>query len=116
MNIAQIKATYASKLEELCTVRRYTGLSASRPYFDAEGIRGHVKGVGSESDDSGVIQQKYHVILYADDLIAKGITLPLTTDDVVIVHGKPELSIKDLNDASRRCAGVLIAYEFEAVG
>lgn len=100
-------------MKDSVTIRRYTGLGENRPYFDAV-VKARVTGLPPEIDD-GIIQERYKIIAYADDLVTKQFPLPMTTDDAVFVRGK-KLAIKLLDEQTRRIGDVLIAYEIEAVG
>jgi hypothetical protein len=115
--VAQAKTQYARALKERVTLRRFipgtTG--ANRPRFDAEGVRARTVGYEPHELVGAIVQGDRKIIVYADDLIAKGFTLPVTTADQVIVRGKP-LSIQAVDDSTRRIDSELIAIELQVRG
>lgn len=117
MNVAQVKAHYARTLKERVTLRRYIAgtTGSNRPRFDAEGVRARTVGYEPHELVGAIVQGDRKIIVFADDLLAKGFTLPITTSDSVIVRGKP-LSIQAADDSTRRIDGELIAIELQVRG
>lgn len=117
MNAAQAKAQYARTLKERVTLRRFIpGTTGSnRPHFDAEGVRARTVGYDPHELVGSIVQGDRKMIVYADDLIAKGFTLPVTNSDKVVVRGR-ELAIIAPNDSTRRIDDVLIAIELQVRG
>lgn len=117
MTPASVKRDYVMMLRERITVRRYTGSGNSRPRFDAEDIRARVTGYDRQEliNNTNIIQGDSKVIVFADDLIDRGFALPVTVDDMIVVRGR-ELSIKAVDDKTRRVDGVLIAYDLQVEG
>ena len=111
MNAAEIKRAYARELKETIGVRRYTGTGATRPRYDIF-IRGKATPYGATELIGTITQGDQKVFLLAEDIIAGLMTLPITTNDKVVVKGK-ELSI--VNPAERKAPdGTLVAYEIQA--
>lgn len=109
-----VKADYRRSLKEWVVVRRFTGIGPNRPRFDVS-ARARVVGYAPEQL-VGVIQQgDRKAIVYADDLIEGGMTLPITTSDKLIVNGR-EMAIIAPDDLTRRVNGVLIALELQVRG
>lgn len=117
MNAAQVKAQYARTLRERVTLRRFIAgtTGANRPRFDAEGVRARTVGYEPNELIGAIVQGDRKIIVFADDLLAKGFTLPVTTSDMVIVRGKP-LSIQAADDSTRRIDGELVAIELQVRG
>ena len=115
MTPESVKAEYARFLREAVYVRRYTGTGTNRPRFDA---KARARVVGYDEKDlvgGGIVQGDRKAIVYVDDLIANGLTLPVTTSDKLVVRGK-ELAIIAPDDSTRRVDGVLIALELQVRG
>lgn len=117
MSVAATKAHYARSLKERVTLRRFIAgtTGSNRPRFDAEGVRARTVGYEPHELVGAIVQGDRKMIVYADDLIAKGFTLPVTTSDVVLVRGK-QLAILAADDSTRRIDGVLIAIELQVRG
>lgn len=117
MNAAQVKAQYARTLKERVTLRRLSSgtTGSNRPRFDAEGVRARTVGYDPDELVGAIVQGDRKIIVYADDLIAKGFTLPVTTNDKVVVRGK-ELAIIAPDDSTRRVDDVLIAIVLQVRG
>jgi len=115
MSVESVKASYARTLKERVTIRRYTGSGSSRPRFDAENIRARTVGYEPHELVGGVVQGDRKMIVFADDLIARGMTLPITTSDKAVVRGK-EIAIMAADDSTRRVNGSLIALELQVRG
>jgi hypothetical protein len=93
MTSDEIAAYYAAELQETVVMRRYTGGGTNRPRFDVE-ARGKAWGYRSQDLVGSIQQGDQRVVVLADDLIAGGFVLPVTTNDRVVVKGR-ELSIID---------------------
>lgn len=114
MTPQQIRADYAATFDrvgEFVVVRRFTGAGQNRPRFDYE-ARARVMGFDPRDLVGNIIEGDRKVILLAEDLIAAQCPLPLVVGDNLkaVVRGK-EVSIKAVDDNTRRVAGVLIAIE-----
>lgn len=110
------KAMYRRRIGvgEPILIRRYTGAGVNRPRFDAE-VRARVVGYQAEELVGGIVQGDRKVIFLAEDLNAAQFAGPITTNDKAVVRGK-ELAIIAPDDSTRRCQGVLIAYELTVRG
>ncbi len=119
MNPDQAKAMYMRRLGdfEQVTIRIYTGAGSSRPRFDYEEIRARPVDFNPDELVGGIIQGDRTVIVLADDVANAGIPLPLAAgaNTKVVIRGR-ELTIKAINDNTRRLAGDLIAYEMVVGG
>lgn len=117
MNVEGIKARYRealSKRGETIKIRRYTGTGPSRPMFEVE-CRAVVTGYQPEEMVGGIQQADKKAIVLHEDLAGTGLSLPLTNSDFAIVKGKQH-AIRVPDDATRRVAGVVIAYELQVIG
>lgn len=117
MSPDEVKASYRKAFEpfETISIRRYSGSGASRTSADATNCRARVMGYEPHELVGTVLQGDRKIILYADDVSDNGLTLPLTTNDKVVVRGK-ELAIIRVDDSTRRIGDELIAYELQARG
>lgn len=105
--------SYAQVLEETLFLRRYTGTGSSRPRHDAQ-CRGRATPYKFTELVGSIQQGDHQVIVLAADVARNGLTLPVTTNDKVVVAGK-ELSI--IAALARKAPdGSLIAYELQARG
>ncbi|MPZ41307.1 MAG: hypothetical protein GEU95_25325 [Rhizobiales bacterium] len=117
MTPASVKASYRRMLDQVgepILVRRYTGTGPNRPKADVE-VRARVTGYEPHELIGAIQQGDRKVILLAEDLVAGGFALPITSADKVVVRGK-ELAIHAPDDSSRRIAGELVAYELQVRG
>ncbi len=113
MNAAEIKRAYAAELKETIGVRRYTGAGANRPRYDIF-IRGKATPYGTDELMGTVTQGDQRVILLVEDIIAAQMSLPITTNEFLVVKGK---QIAIINPAERKAPdGTLVAYEIQARG
>jgi hypothetical protein len=113
MTADEIKAHYAAELQETIIVRRYTGAGANRPHFDAA-ARGKAWGYSVKELVGTVQQGDTRVLVFTDDLIAKGFSLPLTSSDKVVVKGR-ELAI--INPAVKKAPdGKVVVNDLQARG
>ena len=115
MSPEAVKNSYVRTCTDLVTVRRYTGSGSVRPKFDVEDCRARVVGYAPHELIGNILQGDRRIILVADDLLGKGFSLPLTTNDKIVVRGK-ELAIIAVDDSTRRVNAVLIAYELQVRG
>lgn len=115
MTPESVKADYRRTLKDTgIVIRRYTGTGQNRPFFDV-GVRARVTGYDEKELVGGIVQGDRKAIIYADDVVNGGLTLPITTNDKLRVRGK-ELGIIAADDSTRRIDGVLIAIEIQARG
>lgn len=115
MNPETVKASYRRNLKDTITLRRYTGSGTSRPRFDAENIRANVAGYQPHELIGTIMQGDRKIIVLVEDLINKNFTLPVTSNDKVVIDGK-ELAILAPDGSTREVNGVLIAYELQVRG
>lgn len=94
--------------------RRYTGVGPTRPKFDVE-VMAVVVGYEEKDYVGSISVGDRKVILLVEDLVEAQLSLPVTTNDKLVVRGK-ELAIIAADDSSRRVAGELIAYELQCRG
>lgn len=116
----QARATYRRMMAaegETVTLRRYSGTGAGRVYTDYAGLRARVVAFQAHELVAGVVQGDRMVILLAEDVADQGVVLPIASGgaDRLIVRGK-ELSIKAVDDNTRRVAGEVIAYDVKIGG
>jgi len=110
-----VKADYARTLKEWVTIRRWTGSGPTRPRFDAQ-ARAKVIGFAPQELIGGIVQGDRKAIVFADDLIAAGLTLPVTTNDKCVLASGKECAIIAADGETRKVDGVLIAYELAVRG
>jgi hypothetical protein len=113
MNTEEIKAAYRNALKEKITVRRYTGAGTNRPRFDVT-VRGKARLFDAKELVGAITQGDQQVLLLVEDLIARGFTLPLTTNDKVVIAGK-EIAIVAPNTRKAE-DGTVVAYDCQARG
>lgn len=116
MNVDAIKAAYARALGDFETIliRRYTGSGSTRPRFDVP-CRARVTGFTPQEMVAGIQQADRKAIVLHDDLIDAGFVLPITNSDFAVVQGKQH-AIRVPDNATRRVAGVTVAYELVLIG
>lgn len=113
MTADELKTHYAAELRETIIVRRFTGSGANRPKFDAE-VRGKAWGYSAKELIGAIQQGDTRCLVLVGDLIAKGMTLPLTSSDKLVVAGK-EIAI--ISPKPRKAEdGTLVAYDIHARG
>lgn len=110
-----IKASYRRACREVIVVRRYLASStgSSRPFIDAT-VHGRAQAYGATELIGGVVQGDTRVIVLAEDILAQGLTLPLTTNDKIRIKGK-EIAIM-VPMERKALDGTLIAYELQCRG
>lgn len=114
---ARVKAAYKRSLTRVgqtISVRRYSGTGPARAKVDTP-AKARVTGYDPEELIGTIVQGDRKVIVLVEDLIENGFTLPVTTNDKLVVDGK-ELAIQAVDGNTRKVAGVLIAYEIQARG
>jgi len=115
----QAKAMYVRRLGdfEMVSIRIYTGAGSSRPRFDYEPIRARPVDFNPDELVGGIVQGDRNVIVLAEDVINAGVPLPLATgaNTKMVIRGR-ELTIKAIDDNTRRLGGELIAYEMQVGG
>lgn len=104
---------------ETISIRKYTGTGTNRPRFDWD-VLARVTDYAAEELAGAIVQGDSKLIVLHDDLVASQYPLPLQTSGSfanlkAIVRGK-ELSIRAVNDRTRRLGNVVIAYEIAAGG
>lgn len=117
MSPDDIKAQYLAALDEvgeIITIRRVTGTGPNRPKFDVD-VRARVTGFTPQELIGGIQQADRKAIVLHDDLVAAGFALPITNSDYAVVQGRQH-AIRVPDNATRRVAGVTIAYELQIVG
>jgi hypothetical protein len=103
-------------------VRRYAGTGMARDVVQEAIARGRVAGLDAEDIVGDIKLSDRKVILLndpdaavPDGKVALSTLLPLRTTDKLLVRGR-ELSIDNVDDDTRRIAGVSIALEIIARG
>lgn len=114
MTDEELRASYGAQLQESLLIRRYTGTSPSRTKVDAP-VRGRATRNTSNELVGSVIQHDHVVVVYADDIPAGGVTLPLLGSDKVVTEAGLELAITAIKER-KSYIGTLIAYELQARG
>lgn len=116
MTPSQVKASYKRMLGEFETIaiRRYSGTPGARTSADKSCLGKSVAYQGHELVGT-VVQGDQKVFAFVDDLNAAGLTLPVTTNDKVVV-GTKELAIMAVDANTIRLRGETIAYILQARG
>jgi hypothetical protein len=109
----ELKAMYGRMCRHDITVRRFTGVGASRTKTDYT-VKGIARLYGGKELAGSITQGDQKVIVLAADLTALGFVLPVTNADRLIVGGK-EVSIIAAPDRTG-LDGAAIAYECQARG
>lgn len=113
MTADELRAHYAAELKEPVIVRRFWGAGSNRPKFDVE-VRGKAWGYSATELVGSIQQGDQRVLLLAEDLIAKGFALPLTSADKLVVKGR-EIAV--VSAGSRKAPdGSLVVYDVQARG
>lgn len=113
MTTDEIKAAYAAELKEPLIVRRLSGPASQRSRFDVD-VRGKAWGVKGQELVGAVQQGEQRVLILIEDLLAKGMTLPLTAADKVLVAGR-ECGIKTVG-LRKTPDGTAVAYDLVVGG
>ena len=111
---ARIAASYKRALDrvgETLAVRRYSGDGHAPAHVDTP-VRGRVTEYQANELIGSIVQGDRKVICLVDTINS---VLPLTVADKIIVRGE-ELSIRSVDDNTRRVNGVLIALEIQVSG
>lgn len=115
----QAKAMYLRAIGqfEAVAIRIYTGAGSNRPRFDYEPIMARPVDFNPDDLVGGIVQGDRNVIVLAEDVLRSGIPLPIVigANTKIVIRGK-ELTIKEIDDNTRRLAGELIAYEMVVGG
>lgn len=118
MNAAEILESYRRACLQSVSIRRYSGTSprTSQDYaasgnsslYTAQQLVGSIK------------QGDRRVIVITQDLVDAGLTLPLTTDDRVVIDGKVlgivSVSERNALEADESAKRITVAYEIQARG
>lgn len=114
-----IKARYRAVCQEIVTIRRFVSGSTgnARPFFDAA-VRGRAAPYEGEDDlIGGIVQGDQKVIVLVEDLIAKGLVLPVTMADKIRVKGKnADFAVMAPAKERKALDGTVVAYELQCRG
>lgn len=110
----QTKSLYRRTLRENLKIRRYSGPAATRTSADYACL-GRVWGDRPAELIGSTNQYDYRAVVFVPDLVANGLTLPITNDDK-LVKGTKEYSISFPDRATRAEGDELIAYELRVRG
>lgn len=113
MTPQKAKKFYRDHLHEVISIRRITGAGSARTVTTHQ-ARARVTGFEDQDLTGGVRQGDRKAIVYTDDLVANGLTLPVKVGDYLIDTDGSLYSI--LEPKPRRVNGVLIAYELTCRG
>jgi hypothetical protein len=102
---------FINEIGEDIAIRRFTGTGTPRPYTDTT-TKARVMGYQPSQLVGPIVQGDRKVIALVDTLSSM---LPITTNDKAVIGGKV-LSIKAVDDNTRRIAGTLIALELQVGG
>ena len=91
------------------TVRRYTGVGASRTSTDCIAYA-RADQIATNDLVGDVRQDDVRLVILDADLIAGGYPTPILVNDRVVMRGQEHIVIS-ANDATRRVAGVLVAHD-----
>lgn len=118
MTPAAVKASYRRALDqygETIAIRRYSGSGASRTATDYA-VKARVTGFQPEEFVGSIVPGDRKIIALTADLIASGISLPISAgSDKALIRGR-ELTLRSVDDNTRRIGDELIAYEMVCVG
>lgn len=105
-----------AKVGEHVVIRRYTGSGPNRPRFDWT-VRARVVEFDPSELIGGIVQGDRKIIVLAQDLMDAQAPVPVVAGAnwKAVVRGK-EVTIKAVDDNTRRVAGELIAYELTVGG
>lgn len=109
----ELRTSYQNDLQETLTVRRYTGTGSARAVENAS-VKGRQRRKGAAELAGQIKQHDYFVVIYADDMTAGGVDLPLLLSDKIVVDSV-ELGIRHIIPRTSP-TGTLIAYELECRG
>jgi hypothetical protein len=99
---------------EMVTLRRTNQLPT--PATEVS-VMARIMGYSPEELASGVMQGNRKAIMLAEDVEASGFPVPIlknTVDSLVVRGGK--MTIKSVDDSTRRVGGVLIGYNLDILG
>ncbi|UFX41798.1 hypothetical protein HAP47_0021070 [Bradyrhizobium sp. 41S5] len=107
---------------ETVLVRRYAGVGPARAVAKEAAVLAKVKGYQPAELVGEIRQGDRHVILLNDPSaavpagkVALSTMLPLTDRDFLVIAGA-EVSIKGVDDATRRIQGQVVAFELQVRG
>ncbi|MBR1206963.1 MULTISPECIES: hypothetical protein [unclassified Bradyrhizobium] len=110
------------EIGETVLVRRYAGVGPARAVAKEAAVLARVKGYQPAELVGEIRQGDRHVILLNDPSagvpagkVALSTMLPLTDRDFLVIAGA-EVSIKGVDDATRRIQGQVIAFELQVRG
>lgn len=103
--------TFLAEIGEDIAIRRFTGSGTPRPYTDTT-TRARVMGYKPDQLIGPIVQGDRKVIASVSTLTG---ILPVTTNDKVVVGGR-QLSIKAVDDNTRRIGGTLVGLELTVSG
>lgn len=116
MTPSQVRASYQRMLGQFETIaiRRYSGTPASRTHVDKSCLGKPAAYQGDEMIGT-VVEGDQKVYAFVSDLDAAGLTLPVTTNDKVVLGGR-ELAIKAVDANTIRIGGETVAYILQVRG
>ena len=116
MNVDQVRADYRAALGvfEPVILRRFAGTGATRPRFDTP-CMARVQTYQAAELVGAIQQGDRRVIVMADDLVAAGFVLPVTSADKLLIDGK-ETAVQDADHTTRSLGGICIAIEIRVRG
>jgi hypothetical protein len=117
MTPTEILTAYRQMVGEVgedVVVRRYSGTGSNRPKTDVT-IKARVMDFDRSELVGTIVEGSRKIIALAEDIEAGGISLPIRTEDFVVVRGK-QMAITAVDDSTRRVGGTLIALEITAKG
>lgn len=116
MNVEQVKASYRRMLGEFETVsiRRYSGTPGARTSAD-KSCAGKVLRNDTKVLAGTVTEGETGVFAFVSDLVAAGLSMPVTTNDKVVIGGM-EKAITKVDANTIRLRGETIALILSAKG
>ena len=114
MNPEAVKASYRRMLGEFETIkiRRYGGTPRVASDYSC---LGKPTGYAGNELVGGVVQGDVKVYVFVSDLAATAISLPVTTNDKVVI-GTKEMAVMAVDSNTIRINGQTIAYILQARG
>src|SRR6476661_7748687 len=112
----QVKASYRRMLGEFeqVKIRRYSGTGTSRPHTDYACL-GKPSGYAQNEVTGNVREGDTKLYAFVDDLVANGLSLPVTTNDKAVI-GTKEFAIMGVDGNTIRIGGQTIAYVLQVRG
>lgn len=117
MNLDYAKNLHRRFLTDQVTIRRYVGTRGPNGTSVDIDCRAHIKAETTRPPNmvADLTEFLYRAVVLAEDLEAGGLTLPLTTADKLVYHGK-EMAISFPDNITRSVDGVLVAYNIRLKG